>query len=980
MSAPGWKRLLAGAAWSRGEGTYPIAAYSEFLPPPRLGRRPYGSLDRHLFSGDDPWGWQVTEYEEFIELQPGMEAIARQIIDALVHLAEGRPAEGISKSILQGNRYWPPELAEKAGGLQHERYVTLTPLALSRTQDDQGRVRWTFFGGSEQGPGRAFWRSFFAAPGVEVSEEEGIGFIRRLLHAAYGVPKEKPADLRDAGFRILPQGEAATLPFGGEGPLPAWTAPFLWDGNRSPGPVNYLLTFRPFEVLPAPVRRAYCAGKLHLLPFPGSLLFWGVESYIRLQREFPMALQIPLLHLVARHGGPHALRVPQSGWLHGSGNVHADGEEHHGPFRETYKRTHRWIRVHRYDDEVLLTKIAQKLVHVLFSNLPADVGLYDKPMARNVQIWTRDHRLLLDGPRASREGIDRAFHAVTEGGLFGYRFQFPPMRVGTREIYWHRPLVAYRSRETGNPAVLPGAPLGYLTAYRAEKPDLSRPIELWPRLLRRELHLAAVELFRHSTDGHPYQAVLNVRKLLDAVSLFGWGALPETYARQLLTAAKEETLEGWLQALPKKASDSRRGLWLSNRLRREIEPRAGSVAPHAMVRHPESLTFQRTARRSFEVAYWDTIARLAAGRFINKDNADCVKDPATTSLLKHHHRDLEALGDFLLAYYKRVLSARGLAGKAVVGDLPFRWSTDFDFSWSDGWRKNQEGRPCERDIVCVVPGRDRRRAVIMADHYDTAYMEDFYEKNRGGRGARISAPGADDNHSATAALMLAAPIFCELSRTGRLGCDVWLVHLTGEEFPSDSLGARHLCQRLVEGALRIRMPDGRHRDLSAVRIQGVYVLDMVAHNNDRDRNTFQIAPGMGRSAAFLALQAHLATEAWNASVAAWNRRVSRRGCGPGRRSPDGAGIPKIALHPRLHGEIRPHYDPRSTLYNTDGQIFSDAGVPVVLFMENYDIDRTGYHDSKDTMANIDLDYGAALVAIAIESVARAAVMKPLRAG
>ena len=39
-------------------------------------------------------------------------------------------------------------------------------------------------------------------------------------------------------------------------------------------------------------------------------------------------------------------------------------------------------------------------------------------------------------------------------------------------------------------------------------------------------------------------------------------------------------------------------------------------------------------------------------------------------------------------------------------------------------------------------------------------------------------------------------------------------------------------------------------------------------------------------------------------------------------------------------------------------------------MENYDINRTGYHDTKDTMENIDLDYGAAVAAIAIESVAR----------
>jgi hypothetical protein len=47
-------------------------------------------------------------------------------------------------------------------------------------------------------------------------------------------------------------------------------------------------------------------------------------------------------------------------------------------------------------------------------------------------------------------------------------------------------------------------------------------------------------------------------------------------------------------------------------------------------------------------------------------------------------------------------------------------------------------------------------------------------------------------------------------------------------------------------------------------------------------------------------------------------------------------------------------------------------VPVVLFMEDYDINRRGYHDSHDTMANIDLDYGAALAATVIETVARVA--------
>jgi hypothetical protein len=147
---------------------------------------------------------------------------------------------------------------------------------------------------------------------------------------------------------------------------------------------------------------------------------------------------------------------------------------------------------------------------------------------------------------------------------------------------------------------------------------------------------------------------------------------------------------------------------------------------------------------------------------------------------------------------------------------------------------------------------------------------------------------------------------------------------------------------------------------------------MIAHNNDRERNVFQIAPGVGRASFRLAEIAHRAAEAWNESVPVWNARPPRAGRPRGRRSAHGAVIPKAAPHLALDGQVRPVTDPRSTLYNTDGQIFSDAGVPVVLFMENYDINRSGYHDSRDTMANIDLDYGAALAAIVIETVAQAA--------
>jgi len=83
-------------------------------------------------------------------------------------------------------------------------------------------------------------------------------------------------------------------------------------------------------------------------------------------------------------------------------------------------------------------------------------------------------------------------------------------------------------------------------------------------------------------------------------------------------------------------------------------------------------------------------------------------------------------------------------------------------------------------------------------------------------------------------------------------------------------------------------------------------------------------------------------------------------------------IPGVARVGRARARRARRPGPRSALYHTDGQVFSDVGIPVVLFMENHDISRSGYHDTHDTMANIDLDCCAALTAIAIESVADAA--------
>jgi hypothetical protein len=976
MSTIGWKQLIDGWPWFRGEGSFPLLPNSEFMQPVRLVRKPYGACDTMALSENDPWGWPITEYEEMLTLRPGLHDLARHILDKLVPLCRGDEEHGISEYKLRENPYWPAELAARAGTFEHERFVLLLPLALSQTQDDKAHVRWTLFGNSEQGPAHAFWKGFFTAPGQELPAEAALDFFRDLLAKAYEEPRERLADLRKAGFRILHSpGKGA--------PQPAWTADYLLRDGDSLRGVKYALTFRPFRDLPAGVRKKYLAGDLHLLPFPGSLLFWGVSSYDRLGKHLRLAAQIPLLHFIERHEAFGKIRVPQSGWFVESGPAaHAGGHGHH-PMRDTYKRTYRQARVHRFEDHLCYAR-EHRLPHTLFSTAPHDIDLYHKPMARNVQLWTHDYRPLLDGPSATPEDIRRAAEVVATGGEFGYRFLFPAMRVGRHELYWHRPLVAYLDRHTNRPALIDSAPAGYLTAYRAgptSEVSKTSEVELWPRILRREAHVANVELFQHLEERPPLRTMINVYKLLDAWERGGREPLPSALARQLLTTNRRRTLEGWLRGLTQKAKPRHRerARQLVKHLRTCLAPAksgAGSrPAKRAKVAAPPSLTFKHTASRAFEEDYWNTIAHLSTGDYVNKNNADCVLDKPTQALLVHHHRDLEGMGDYLLDYYARLIASYGMADAVQFGELPFRWQTEYHFPWMGGWQHNQEGKTYERNLLVRIPGRDRRRAVIMADHYDTAYMHDHYDRAEGGTGARLAAQGSDDNCSATAALMLGARPFLELSKRGELDCDVWLLHLTGEEYPAEGLGTCRMCQWLIEGTLTLHTLSGRRHDLSGVRIQGVYVLDMIAHNIDNDPDVFQIAPGASKESLWLAHQAHAANEAWNLSTLAWNRQPTRRRAGRGQRSRDGRTIPALARHLPLSGEVRPHYDPRSTLFNTDGQAFSDFGIPVVLFMENYDINRLGYHDTYDNMTMIDLDYGAALAAITIEAVARAATEK-----
>jgi hypothetical protein len=218
------------------------------------------------------------------------------------------------------------------------------------------------------------------------------------------------------------------------------------------------------------------------------------------------------------------------------------------------------------------------------------------------------------------------------------------------------------------------------------------------------------------------------------------------------------------------------------------------------------------------------------------------------------------------------------------------------------------------------------RPVLMADHYDTAFCEDEFAHTH----RRVAAPGADDDVSGTATLLRAAALLSSKDAPPRHH-DIWLLHLTGEEFPADDLGARvFVSESLAE-----------KRDFA-----GLVLLDMIGSNRPVD-GLFQVNPGQSAESLAIAAQA----------------------------------LDAARLHaPSLKAVLRPRYDDKSYLYNTDGIIFADAGWPVILINEHINRlenrDRPNYHMTTDSIANFDTDYAVLLAKVAIETTARLAAEKP----
>ncbi len=229
----------------------------------------------------------------------------------------------------------------------------------------------------------------------------------------------------------------------------------------------------------------------------------------------------------------------------------------------------------------------------------------------------------------------------------------------------------------------------------------------------------------------------------------------------------------------------------------------------------------------------------------------------------------------------------------------------------------------QANLIARIPGSRAdasRYPVLIADHIDTAFTEDEFDRS----GKRVSAAGADDNASGVAGVLRAA----EVLKSSRPEYDIWLVHITGEEFPADDLGARRLLSQFL----------GSGQD-----IRGLVLMDMIGYRSRNDA-VFQIS--VGESEASMNLGKIALASAFS------------------------------TVDKSLKPKLRPRFDEHSYLYNTDGVIFSDSGYPVVLFNEhlNYheNLNRRGYHMTTDTTAKMDFFFAASIARVAVRTAAELA--------
>src|SRR6266404_1742227 len=86
-----------------GAGRFPLRAYSELMPPPYVGVKPYAPERGHggcTFGVSHGDGLDVDEYEQAHDLEPGLDRIGERLVAELGKLVRGE-AHALSRTLLE---------------------------------------------------------------------------------------------------------------------------------------------------------------------------------------------------------------------------------------------------------------------------------------------------------------------------------------------------------------------------------------------------------------------------------------------------------------------------------------------------------------------------------------------------------------------------------------------------------------------------------------------------------------------------------------------------------------------------------------------------------------------------------------------------------------------------------------------------------------------------------------------------------------
>ena len=164
------------------------------------------------------------------------------------------------------------------------------------------------------------------------------------------------------------------------------------------------------------------------------------------------------------------------------------------------------------------------------------------------------------------------------------------MRMGKHDIYLHRPLVAFISSDAEVVEIKSESLPGYITAYSDDDSGMKNPLELWPRMLKRELYLSALHDFNNHNDHYAHQTSLNIISLLESWEAQNRKPLSRQFAYSLLNISKHKSLEQWIDELEVHAASHEKSVTMKKTLEEIIEPSQTELLP-------ESITYATTATR-----------------------------------------------------------------------------------------------------------------------------------------------------------------------------------------------------------------------------------------------------------------------------------------------------------------------------------------------------------------------------------------------